>query len=224
MPSHNPYLRSPQYRSPPTISPFQTAASPSVSINSIAPALLQRFLIQNGERRNADFCSQHQPFSSPEEQMRYTPSPRFVHIPVANSIATLIINTPVTSPYSNQTTSHGSPASPAQKCNKDNNVTTILNNSIQPLSVAHSSLSSLNVVPQKPVENPIKQQTTVKDNTTSPTAVLEIVPDVDSTNKKNMSGFLISTPSSAGTGLSSSSSTSSNTHFHYDDIPQPKKQ
>ncbi|CAF4194238.1 unnamed protein product, partial [Rotaria magnacalcarata] len=38
MPSHNPYLRSPQYRSPPTISPFQTAASPSVSINSIAPA------------------------------------------------------------------------------------------------------------------------------------------------------------------------------------------
>ncbi|CAF4875653.1 unnamed protein product, partial [Rotaria magnacalcarata] len=81
--------------------------------------------------------------------------------------------------------------------------------------------SSLNVVPQKPVENPIKQQTTVKDNTTSPTAVLEIVPDVDSPNKKNMSGFLISTPSSAGTGLSSSSSTSSNTHFHYDDIPQP---
>ncbi|CAF3334793.1 unnamed protein product [Rotaria socialis] len=227
MSSHNPYLRPSQYQSPSTISPFQMAASPSVSINSIAPALLQRFLIQNGERRNVDFSSQHQPFSSPEEQMRYTPSPRFVHIPVPNSIASLTINTPVTSPYSNQTTSHGSPASPAQKCNKHNDVTTILNNSIQPSSVVHSSLSSLNVVPPKPIENPIKQQTTVEDNARSSTAVLEIVPDVDSPNKKNMSGFLISTPSSTGTGLSSSSSsssTSSNTHFHYDDIPQPKEQ
>ena len=67
---------------------------------------------------------------------------------------------------------------------------------------------------EKPVE-------IVEEPPSPPRAVLEIIPDLDSPVKKNMSGFLIGTPSS-NSGNSSSSSTSSHQHFNYDEVPPPK--
>ncbi|CAF1474253.1 unnamed protein product, partial [Rotaria sordida] len=66
------------------------------------------------------FCFPQQISSPLNESIRYTQSPQFDHLPVPNPTS-LIINTPITSPYSNPPTSHSSPLSPNQKCNKDNN-------------------------------------------------------------------------------------------------------
>jgi hypothetical protein len=140
-----------------------------------------------------------------------------------------MINTPVASPY----TSHSSPVSASQTSNNN----PIINNGMQQSPATHSasssscsSSSSSHTAPKKRILNAMKQET--QDGKKAPIvreppprppspAVLEIVPDIDSPAKKNMSAFLIGTPSS--NGASSSSSTSSHTHFNYEEVP-PQKQ
>ncbi|CAF3951419.1 unnamed protein product, partial [Rotaria sp. Silwood2] len=230
IPLHQTYLRTSPYQSSSHISQYSINSSSSSSFptNPIAPSLFYHF-IPNVERLTPDFCLQQQTSSPLNEPVHYSPSPNFGHIAVPNSNP-LIINTPTTSPYSNQYLSHNSPKSPDQKCNKNNN-SMQLSPTTHSTSSSCSSLSSLNIVaPEKQIQNTMKQE--IQDdkqqinieNQTSPLAVLEIVPDIDSPIKKtSISGFLIGTPSSTSTSSASSSSTSNNTHFNYDDVPQRKK-
>ncbi|CAF1435291.1 unnamed protein product, partial [Rotaria sordida] len=233
---HHSYVgSSSSYQSPSHIPQYPIhSSSPSSSSSSIPTSLLYHFL-PNVERFKPDFCLPQQISSSLNESVRYTQSPHFGHLPVQNPTS-LMINTPITSPYSNQSTSHNSPLSPNQKCNKDNHNRQLSPNTYS-TSSSCSSLSSLNIMTsQKQIQNTMKQEIQVNnkqqqqqqqiniENQTSPLAVLEIVPDIDSPIKtKTTSAFLIGTPSSSTGTNSSSSSTSINTHFNYDNIQQIKR-
>ncbi|CAF1459604.1 unnamed protein product, partial [Rotaria sordida] len=151
---HHSYVGSSPYQSPSHIPQYPIHSSSPIPTNSIPSNLLYRFL-PNVERFKSDFCLPQQISSPLNESIRYTQSPHFGHLPTPNPTS-LIINTPITSPYSNPPTSHYSPLSPSQKCNKDNNK----------------------------IQDNNKQQQINIENQTSPLAVLEIVPDIDSPIKK----------------------------------------
>ncbi|CAF3826987.1 unnamed protein product [Rotaria sordida] len=226
---HHSYVGSLPYQSPSHIPQYPIhSSSPSSSI----PASLLYRILPNVERFKPDFCLPQQISSPLNESVRYTQSSHFGHLSVQNPTS-LMINTSITSPYSNQTISYNSPLSPSQKCNKDNNNIQLSPNT-HSTSSSCSSLSSSNIMTsQKQIQYTMKQeiqdynkqQQIYIENQTSPLAVLEIVPDIDSPIKKNTpSAFLIGTPSSStGTNSSSSSSTSTNTHFNYDNIQQIKR-
>jgi hypothetical protein len=189
------------------------------------------------------------PSTSPyATHMYHSPSPRMVHSPAEKlpNPSASIINTPVTSPYSNLNTSRGSPSS-IDLCN---NIS--MNCSMQPSPLTNSTSSFaapkkriLNALKQEAQDeqqnnqsiqdfSPIIEQTIEQDKShihqedsfEDPTSslTLKIVSDVDSpivdTIKKPTSGFLITTPSSSSTTNSSTSSSSSKTHFNYENLAQ----
>jgi hypothetical protein len=234
MPSPYPYIRSlPQ--------PYQPAGShfptPTPS-NSLSTNLLHHLLRQKGEMLNQDFYRQHQPAVSFDEPMRYKPSSNFIHSPrkkiillyfknfllnslLVSNATSSIVNTPVTSPYSNQNPSHDSSVSSSQVYHNN----PVINNGTQPSPAIHPA-SSYNA-PKKRFLSAMKQETQddeqppIVDEDPSSPPTLKIIPDIDSPVKKVASGFLIGTPTS--TGASSSSSTSSHTHFNYDVVLPEKK-
>lgn len=147
----------------------------------------------------------HRSPNTPSEQVYSNGSPS-----IPNS--TSVINTPATSPYNNLHIDH-SPSKPTVQIHDTNGIQS--SSSSYP-DRKQRILASLRH--PTPVEKPVP---IVEEPPSPPPAVLEIIPDLDSPVKKNMSGFLISTPSSNDT--SSSSSASSQKQFHYDEIPQEKK-
>ncbi|UJR09609.1 hypothetical protein I4U23_013844 [Adineta vaga] len=204
---------------------FNTTSSPS---NSMSTNLLQHLFRQKADLLNQDSYSI--PSTLPDNSVRYIPPSHIIQPSISNSTS-LLINTPVTSPYSNFNTSHASPSSSAQIYNNSNNNTSAVNhNSMQPspttqlissssCSATSSPASSVNA-PKKRFLNSIKQEKQDDKEqivAEEEPAVLTIVPDIDSPLKKMPSGFLIGTPSSTGAS-SSSSSSSSHTHFNYDNI------
>ena len=171
----------------------------------------------------------------------HSPSPRMMHSPaekIPNPTAS-IINTPVTSPYSNLNTSRGSPAS-LDMCN-----TNSISSNMHP-SPRTNSTPSL-AAPKKRILNALKQEaqdeqlnnlsiqdfspmidlekcqtnqeSSLEESTSSVTS--KTVSDTD-TSKKSTSAFLINTPSSSSTinSSTSSSSTSSHRHFNYEVLLQ----
>ncbi|CAF1236209.1 unnamed protein product, partial [Rotaria sp. Silwood1] len=159
------YLQLSPYQSPSHISQYSMNSSlpSSIPTNPIPSSLLYR-LLPHVERFKPDHCLQPQISSSLNESIHYTSSPNFAHLPVPNSTS-LIINTPVTSPYSNQNPSHNSPISPGQKCNKDNNNCMQLSPTTHSTSSSCSSLSPLNInTSQKQIENTMKQDNKLQIN------------------------------------------------------------
>lgn len=180
-------------------------------------------------RYSNDTCRQHPPPPQFEKPLRFTSSPMSHRSPnnhqpdqfytngspVPNS--TSVINTPATSPYNTLHIDH----SPSKLTVQISDT-----NGIQSSSGPSSTLSYTDrkqrilasLKHQTPTEKPVP---IVEEPPSPPPAVLEIIPDLDSPVKKNMSGFLISTPSSNDT--SSSSSASSQKHFNYDEVLPEKK-
>lgn len=163
-----------------------------------------------------------------EEPIRYSSSPVF-HAspqgkpeqnysrgsPAANSISAN--NTSATSPYHNFYADHSSPK-PSLPLNDTNGIQSSHCPPGIPLYTGRKKEFLRTLQHQTPEEKPMSD---IEEPTSPPRGVLEIIPDIDSPVKKNMSGFLIGTPSSNG-GSSSSSSTSSQKHFNYDELPVQK--
>ncbi|CAF1238641.1 unnamed protein product [Adineta steineri] len=230
------------HQRPSNFTQFQVTPSPSMPTTSLSTNLHHHLLRQKTELLNQDFHLHCQPSPSLGDPIRCTPPPPppiqsyFIPSAIPNSTSA-IINTPVTSPYTNPNASHVSPSSPLQMRN-DNHVHTIPNNGMQlspamkSTSSSHSSISSSSssyITPKQRILNAIKQvkqddqqQIIVEpeEDEDEQSSSMKIVADHDSPIKINpMSGFLIGTPSSSST--SSLSSASSNTHFNYDNILPP---
>ncbi|CAF1596725.1 unnamed protein product, partial [Adineta ricciae] len=187
---------------------------------TLAPNIFHQILRHTNDMLNKEFyisrndhLSQHH--ANIDDSMRYTPStspyathlyhspsPHIVHSPadrIPNPTAS-VINTPVTSPYSNLNTSHCSPASSTDMCNNNP-----ASNSMQPSPLTNSVLSHaalkkriLNALKQEAQDeqqhnqvgqdfSPTPEQNTDQDNksqtnaeTSSDNSSLKVIPVIDS--------------------------------------------
>ena len=244
--SHSPNY--PYFRS--TSAQHHPANFPQISVPTHpAPNIFHQILRHTNEIFNKEFYQQHpnldesslryQPSTSPyPTHIYHSPSPRIVHSPAEKipNPTSSVINTPVTSPYSNLNLSHPSPSS-IDMCNSSSAI-----NSMQSSPMTNSS-SSL-AAPKKRILNALKQeaqdeQQQQQQNLSSihnfspiieqnlDETALKTIPDHDcsppsdsTASKKSSTACLTATPSSSSTVNSSlsSSSSSANTHFNYENL------
>ncbi|CAF2550919.1 unnamed protein product [Rotaria sp. Silwood2] len=181
-PQHHPYFRSTTNQHPGNFPQF---SMPPRSTSTIAPNIFHQFFchtndlfnkdiylprteIFNQHHSTSDESNRYTPSTSPyTAQLYHSPSPHIVHSPgdrISNPTSSLI-NTPVTSPYSNINTSHCSPSSSNDMCNNNNNNNNNTNNNTNNSSIINSRQSSplanstsSHAVLKKRILNALKQE------------------------------------------------------------------